>query len=295
MDVGIVDSYLIETTSAVNHKLEQLVPIQRFPHKLIYEAARYALLAPGKRIRPVLLLATSELFDVKQKSAITAACAFEMIHAYSLIHDDLPCMDNDDFRRGRPTLHRFYSEAIALLAGDFLLTHAFYCISHDEEINANQKIALIQLISQSAGGDGMIGGQLLDISVHKPDLLMLENLHSRKTGALIQAAIVGGAILGNVNQEQINSLAQLGKKLGLAFQIIDDILDVTASVEKHGRIVSTDAINAKTTYVTLLGLDQAKVAAKEAIEHCYAILDELPNKSFHLRSIVKKIASQFNS
>lgn len=277
----------------INHTLGLLVPENSSSHRHLYEAARYALLGPGKRIRPLLTMATAELFGISHEVSLVPACAIELIHAYSMIHDDLPCMDNDDYRRGRPTLHRIYSEAVALLAGDFLLTKAFESLSQTEFLSAQQKLQFIQKLSYAAGGECMIGGQLIDISCNPLSLISLQSLHQKKTGALILVALEFGCILGNASAIEIELLTKCGKELGIAFQIVDDILDVTASVEKHGKLVSSDITNQKTTYVSLLGLEEAKNSALLHLTNCKSYLSHFPNSEFLLsimESIFRKIA-----
>jgi geranylgeranyl diphosphate synthase, type II len=191
-------------------------------------AARYALFSGGKRLRPLLLLTTAEMFgsDVVEK-ALIPACAVEMIHTYSLIHDDLPCMDNDDWRRGKPTLHKVYGEWHALLTGDFLLTYTFELLSEAPLLTAEQKISLIRLLSHRAGASGMIGGQVIDLLSQDKEISWehLVQMHQGKTAALIAASIESGAIIGKARPSEVTQLSQLGRKLGLAFQLIDDLLD----------------------------------------------------------------------
>lgn len=266
-----ISSYLQAKSELIAHKLNELVSTNQQLAPLastqLFDAARYALMGGGKRLRPVLTLATAEAFGCRADAALTTACALEMIHTYSLIHDDLPCMDDDDFRRGKPTLHKAFTEAHAVLAGDYLLTYAFECVANDPQLEPDQKVALIALIAKSAGGEGMIAGQVMDIEAEGVDIDAdaMRSIHRHKTGALIAAAIECGGIIAGASAPQLASLRNFGTALGLAFQIIDDVIDVTDSQQKHGKTVASDEVNGKTTYVTLLGLDEARQAADELL------------------------------
>lgn len=265
--------YFAEKSALIEKHLDQLVPEQTVPYNALYQAARYSLLGGGKRLRPLLVLATAEMLGVKDLQALSAACALELIHTYSLIHDDLPCMDNDDFRRGKPSLHKKYSEGHAVLTGDFLLTHAFEIVVTDSWLSSEQKVQLVHTLATQSGGPGMIGGQLMDIQAEgkKIDLETLQTIHHYKTGALITASITCGAIIAEASSRDLEHLQKFGNDIGLAFQIIDDVLDVTASNEKHGKAVASDFTNNKSTYVSLLGLEKAQQTAEalylSAIEH----------------------------
>lgn len=233
-----------------------LLEYPQLPHHLLFESARYSLLSSGKRLRPLLTLATVQAFELPIEKALIPASALELIHTYSLIHDDLPCMDNDDWRRGKPSLHRAYPEGHALLTGDYLLTYAFELLSDAPLLSAEQKVALIQLLSKNAGGQGMIGGQVLDlISEGKAiDWPTLELMYMNKTAALITTALEFGAIIVEASSEDRAHLRTLGNHLGLAFQIIDDLLEEESPE-------SSDQKKKKATAVTLLGRDKAKERA----------------------------------
>lgn len=261
-------SYLKETQELIERNLEAIIPEKDVPHTRLFQAARYSLIGGGKRLRPVLTLATAKIFGICPSKALNAACAIEMIHTYSLIHDDLPCMDDDDFRRGKPSLHKAFGEGHAVLAGDYLLTFAFEVIARDVNISAEQKVSLISLLAKNSGGNGMIGGQILDIEAEGKNLNLdgLRQIHRFKTGAMITTAIEFGAIIANANADQHKNLRQFGDDIGLAFQIIDDVLDITASKQKHGKEMASDAINKKATYVSLLGLENARQSAFELLE-----------------------------
>ncbi len=269
-------NYLSVQACLVEKRLDQLVS-PNHEHPKLFLAARHALLNGGKRLRPILTLATTEMFGIDNQQALDAACAVEMIHTYSMIHDDLPCMDNDDYRRGRLTVHRQFDEGVAVLAGDYLLTYAFEILANLDHLSAEKKIQLISILSQRSGGEGMIGGQAIDLQFEgkKMTLPDLRDLHLKKTGALLTAAIEFGGIIGHASPTQMNYLTQYGMQLGLTFQIVDDILDVTSSQLKHGRQVSSDIANNKSTYVTLLGVEQAQYYAQECYEEALSALRHL--------------------
>ncbi len=261
--MGFADFTLIfMTLSLIEQRLNELIPSASSP---LVCAARYSLLAPGKRLRPQLVLAAAEAFGAKVENALDPACALEMIHTYSLIHDDLPCMDDDDLRRGMPSLHKVYGEAIALLAGDYLLTYAFEVLSKAPQLSAEQKIALIQTLSQAGGSEGMIGGQAIDIEAEgtEIDQEMLMKMHEGKTAALLAAALVSGAIIANAKDEEQQKMHQVGLKIGLAYQILDDILDATKTTEELGKPAGSDAKKNKPTAVTIYGLDGARKKLEE--------------------------------
>lgn len=273
-----ISQYLKSCSERIEQHLSQLIPERNVPYHTLISAARYSLLSGGKRLRPILALATTETLGGDVESALTAACALELIHTYSMIHDDLPCMDNDDFRRGKPTLHKVFPEGHAVLTGDFLLTHAFDLIANDVKLEANQRLELIKVLCQCSGGDGMIAGQVLDLQSEgqQIDLDKLCLIHRCKTGAMIRASIEFGGILANTSEHERQLLKSFGEDIGLAFQIVDDILDVTASKEKHGRAISSDLTNDKATYVSLLGLEQSRESAQMLFQSACKTLQQLP-------------------
>lgn len=256
----------------IEHHLDILVPDS---DSTLIQAARYALLGGGKRLRPKLTLAVTTHFNGDINKALTPACALEMIHCYSLIHDDLPCMDDDDFRRGKPTVHKQFGEAIAVLAGDYLLTRAFEVLSLPQDLKPEQQLALIKSLSSYANNDGMIGGQVLDIESGSSTftLMQLQEVHVKKTGALFSAAAVFGGIIANVDDDELERLHRYGGHIGLAFQIQDDINDILRSEEKHGSAIGSDARNRKTTYVTLVGINEAKRLAESERKKARACYD----------------------
>ncbi|KAA0966015.1 polyprenyl synthetase family protein [Sporosarcina sp. ANT_H38] len=219
----------------------------------------YSINAGGKRIRPLLVLATLDDLGAQSDDALTIACAVELLHTYSLIHDDLPCMDDDDFRRGKPTNHIVYGEAVAVLAGDALQTLAFGSLTHLVDTSAQDTLRIIRLLSDASGATGMVGGQMLDIEgeTKKLSLSELETIHVNKTGALLSFCIGAGAILAGLDEEKSAKLKDFAYHIGLAFQIQDDILDITSTTEELGKTVGSDAISEKSTYPSLLGLEGA--------------------------------------
>lgn len=287
---------LIHTTELIEEVLDDLVPLTHLPHNEIFAAARYSLLAGGKRLRPLLALVTAEMLGCSSNQAIVAACTLEMIHTYSLIHDDLPCMDDDDFRRGKPSLHKAYPEGVAVLAGDYLLTYAFEVLANTKELSEEQKIKLISTLAKNSGGHGMIAGQIMDITFgdKEIDLHQLQEIHLKKTGMLIAASLEFGAILGNADEKTQELLKQFGLHLGLAFQIADDILDVTSSKEKHGREIASDQINGKTTYVSLLGLEESQKLVESITKNALCSLNSLPYDTSALQSLALSLINRTN-
>ncbi len=244
------------------------------------EAMRYSALAGGKRIRPVLCLTVAEAAGLESEAVLRAGCAYELIHTYSLIHDDLPAMDNDDFRRGQPTNHKVYGEATAILAGDGLLTMAFAWLASltGSGVAAEKVVKIIALAAEAAGHDGMVGGQMLDIAWEKQraELPVLESIHRRKTGALIRAPILTGAILAGVAADHYEVLDRYSGRIGLLFQIVDDILDVVGDAQSLGKTTGRDALLEKSTYPSLLGLDGARDYAARVHAEAIALVAQLP-------------------
>ncbi len=245
--------------------LSEYMKVENNPQKKIYEAEEYSLMAGGKRLRPVIMMMTAKMCGKSPELVIPFAVAIEMIHTYSLIHDDLPAMDNDDLRRGKPTNHKVYGEAMAILAGDALLTKAFEVVASfsDETVSKERVLRAISTLAVSAGDNGMIGGQVVDIESRNEDAELLKYLHSLKTGALIRASGVIGAILAGSTEEEIKAVESFCDNLGIAFQIQDDILDVTGTEAELGKPIGSDAENDKSTYVTLFGIEKAEKLAEE--------------------------------
>lgn len=286
-----IDDYLQAKRDTIEKALDTFVSVKDVTHSQLYQAARYSLLGGGKRLRPILALAAAEAYGAPEQYALSTACALEMIHTYSLIHDDLPCMDNDDFRRGKPSLHKAYNEGHAVLTGDYLLTKAFEVVSDDPHLDPLKKIELIQQLSKGSGCQGMVAGQVLDIEAEGKliDLASLQRIHHYKTGALIQTSILCGAIIGNATIKERECLSAFGKEIGLAFQIVDDLLDVISIQEKRGGHVASDSANKKTTYVTLLGVDGSKQAAEGLLQSALGHLESSGLNFNNLRQIALRL------
>ena len=267
---------------------------QTIPHRL-HEAMRYAAQGGGKRIRPLLVYAAGQLRDDKENGEAldAAAVAIECIHAYSLVHDDLPCMDDDDLRRGRPTVHKAFDEATALLVGDALQTRAFEILANSN-CDAQIKINMIAALAAASGSRGMAGGQAIDLeSVGKKlDLSGLKQMHAMKTGALLSCAVELGGICANLSAAQMSHLTSYAKALGLAFQIVDDVLDATADSQTLGKTAGKDAAANKPTYVTLMGLDYAQKQAKELQEVAIASLDSFGASAQALKDLALLVVNR---
>ncbi len=272
-----LNALLKDYKQMVENRIEELFPEADCSYNEVIKAARYSLLNGGKRIRPVIMMEFCKLCGGNSEDALDFAVALEMIHTYSLIHDDLPCMDNDDMRRGKPSCHKAFGEDIALLCGDALLTEAFF-VASNANVSADKRLNAISFLSTNAGVHGMIGGQVLDLSFeeNKPDAAALQDMYMRKTGALlIAAASIGCISAGKYDQETLKSAAKYGYNLGLAFQIVDDILDVTANEEVLGKPVGSDDKNNKTTFVSLYGLSEAFAIAAQLSNSALDALDEI--------------------
>ena len=269
-------------------------PVTSDPASLVREAMRYSLLAEGKRVRPILTLAFCELCGGEVERALLFACAIEMVHTYSLIHDDLPCMDDDDLRRGNPTNHKVYGESIALLAGDGLLTKAFEVALSAQDQTAALQAALI--LAQCAGDAGMVGGQCADLTSEgeQVDLELLRAMDMGKTVALIDAACRMGCVAGNGDKKLLKAAARYAEGLGMAFQIRDDILDVRGSVERLGKNVGMDSIRDKRNYVSLLGIEKAQALVDEYTASAVAALGEFPGDTTFLRELALFLAQREN-
>ncbi|MDL4841596.1 polyprenyl synthetase family protein [Aquibacillus rhizosphaerae] len=257
-NTNTLTEYLTERQKFVNDEITNLIKQMDAPLQL-KDSMLYSMEAGGKRLRPILMMASCESYGGNYKSVMTIAVALEMIHTYSLIHDDLPAMDDDNFRRGKPTNHRKFDEATAILAGDGLLTHSFTVISEDNQLTSDQKVFLIQELANASGPTGMVAGQILDIEGEKVETSLedLEEIHLLKTGQLIKFAIVSGAYIGGASTHQLESINDFAYYLGLIFQVQDDILDVSGDQELMGKPVGSDENNFKSTYPKLLGLEGA--------------------------------------
>ena len=274
--------------------LQQYLPMQKGYQKIIMEAMAYSLLAGGKRLRPMLMKETYELFGGSSKALEPFMAAIEMIHTYSLVHDDLPAMDNDEYRRGRKTTHVVYGEDMAILAGDALLNYAFettvkaFVLEPEESLTIGRAIGVL---GTKAGIYGMIGGQVIDVqktgqAVEKE---VLDTIYELKTSALIEASMMIGAILGGASEEEVRVVEQVAKNVGIAFQIQDDILDVTSTEEVLGKPILSDEKNEKTTYVTLFGIERAAQIVEERSQYAIEQLRSLPGKNEYLEQLLLQL------
>ncbi|MCC6850587.1 MAG: polyprenyl synthetase family protein [Deltaproteobacteria bacterium] len=292
-----VEAYLGERRTLVDATLAGILrPSEGTPPRLL-EAMRYAVLSGGKRVRPILALAACEAAPADERHALPFACAIELIHAYSLVHDDLPAMDDDALRRGRPTVHVQYGEALAILVGDALLTEAFRVAADGARaagVDAERALAMIERLAVAAGAAGMVGGQVADLEAEggRPDRATVEAIHRRKTAALISAAIDVGALAGGADGARREALADYGRALGLAFQIADDILDATAPSAVTGKREGGDAAHGKATYPAALGIDGARAAARELLGRCLAATEALGDPADPLRAIARFVVGR---
>lgn len=290
-------AYLEEIKNLVDASLDQyLPPAEKFP-KSVHQAMRHILFAGGKRVRPILALSAGEMVGGTINSILPCACALEFIHTYSLIHDDLPAMDNDDYRRGILTTHKKFGEAIAILAGDALLTEAFRLLSCEKVTKSFPPKVLIEVINEvalAAGSGGMIGGQVVDMESEgrEIDLPLLEYIHTHKTGALILVSVRMGAKLGGGKAEEIEALTKYGESVGLAFQITDDLLNIEGKKEELGKNPGTDAAKSKATYPQLLGLSESKRRAEDLISSAHIALEPFGPKAETLKEIANFIISR---
>ncbi|MEA5552069.1 farnesyl diphosphate synthase [Anabaena cylindrica UHCC 0172] len=288
-------SYLKERQKLCDNALDQAIPVV-YPEK-IYEAMRYSLLAGGKRVRPILCLATSEMIGGTIEMAMPTACAVEMIHTMSLIHDDLPAMDNDDYRRGKLTNHKVYGEDIAILAGDGLLALAFEFVATQTPQNVPRERALqvIARLGKALGAAGLVGGQVVDLDSEGKSDISLETLnfiHNHKTAALLEACVVCGGVIAGASAEDVEKLTRYSQNIGLAFQIIDDILDITSTQEQLGKTAGKDLKAEKVTYPSLWGIDESRVKAQQLVESACAELVSYGDKAIPLQAIAHYIVSR---
>jgi geranylgeranyl diphosphate synthase type II len=290
--------YLSERCQLVDEALEKYLPGEDELPFLLHKAMRYSVFAGGKRVRPILMLAACDAVGGDIGEVMPAACAMEMIHTYSLIHDDLPAMDNDDFRRGVPTNHKVFGEATAILAGDALLTEAFALLSYQEPggtLDLAKRLQVISEIARCAGSRGMIGGQVVDMeSEGKKEVNMatVQYIHTHKTGALIKASVRAGALLGNAGEDDENALIRYGEAVGLAFQIADDILDLEGTTEQIGKDAGSDLERGKATYPAVLGINESKMHASELVKDALDALSGFDEKADPLREIARYIVNR---
>lgn len=292
-----LDEYIAERVAIIDAALDRTLPAaERLPTSL-HQAMRYSIFAGGKRIRPLLMIAACEAVGGKVESVLSAACAMEMIHTYSLIHDDLPAMDDDDYRRGRLTNHKVFGEATAILAGDALLTQAFILLattSQGDVVSAADRLRVLQIIATAAGSLGMVGGQVVDMESEgkSVDLPIVEYIHTHKTGALILASIQAGAIFGGADSHAFAALTRYGECAGLAFQIADDILDIVGDQSLLGKDVGSDVHRGKATYPALLGLAESRRRSEELRDLAIDALLPLKAEAEPLRALVSFIVDR---
>lgn len=287
-----VADYLAEQQQLVERTLDRWVPPETTPPEVIHKAMRYSLFAGGKRIRPILSIAAANAVTHAPAGAEDAACALELIHTYSLIHDDLPALDNDDLRRGRPTCHKVFGEAMAILAGDALLTLAFEVLARLPELDGCRQARLVcELATASGTVGGMIGGQVHDLEGERqsPSAEMLERIHRAKTGALLKASVRIGAIYAGAEDAQLEALSRYGEHVGLAFQIVDDLLDVEQSSAELGKTAGKDQRQHKITFPAVYGLDRSHRMAEEQRLAALAALDSFDGRADPLRQLADRI------
>lgn len=288
-----VRAYASRVRASVEAKLDELVPAETEDPPAVHAAVRWSLFAPAKRFRPLLVFAAGESFGATSEKLLRTACAFELIHTYSLIHDDLPAMDDDDLRRGRPTCHVRFGEAAAILAGDALQALAFQAIAEDETLDAPLRVSLVSLLARASGTPaGMVAGQAHDLSAEaRADVSgeELERIHRRKTGALIAASARAGALVAGANDSDAEAVTRYALDLGLLFQITDDLLDVTASAADLGKTPGKDARSQKATYPALYGFEAARALAREVYERACAELDALDTPTPMLRGLARLV------
>lgn len=281
----------------INNKLLEYLPDKNNLQKTVVEAMEYSLKAGGKRIRPVLVLEFCRVCGGDINKALPFACAIEMSHTYSLIHDDLPCMDDDDFRRGRPSNHVVFGEAMATLAGDALLTRAFEIMLAPEtvkNVGADKAVKAAACLADNLGVYGMVGGQVIDLESENKIVGqdVLDNMHKLKTGALITACAEIGCIIAGASEDKIKAAVNYAKAIGLAFQIVDDILDVTSTTEKLGKKVGSDKDENKSTYVSIMGLEKSRQTVKELTDKALSALDEFGDDNEFLKNLAISLANR---
>jgi geranylgeranyl diphosphate synthase type II len=290
-----IAQYFNQKSAQVDQWLDRLLPSESEAPSIIHRAMRYSIFAGGKRLRPILTIATGEIFGADERELLPAACSIEMIHTYSLIHDDLPAMDNDDLRRGMPTCHVKFGEAMAILAGDALLTQAFLTLADSDASNAQRKLRVISEVAHSAATTGaLIGGQVMDLQSEGKPITgkQLEEIHSAKTGALIRCAVRIGAIIGGASEDELRSLTKYGEKAGLAFQVADDLLDETATSEELGKTAGKDVASQKATYTALYGIDGARQMASRLCSEAIGALRKLRRNTSELEAIARFIVER---
>ena len=290
----MLKDYCRSRVALIEAELDKLIDAVGTQPPMIFEAMHYSLFAGGKRLRPILLMAAADAVGGDGSHYMHTACGLEMIHTYSLIHDDLPAMDDDDLRRGKPTNHKVFGEGIAVLAGDGLLTAAFEVMLSQPGVKPDVLVRVVRSIAAAAGATGMVGGQVIDLMSEgrSIDAATLKYMHQAKTGALFRAAITSGAILAGASAQQVTSLSEYAEQFGLAFQITDDVLDVAGSTEDIGKPVGSDEKNNKVTYVTLYSLSEAENMARKAVESALAALSGFGGEADVLRELVSYLVNR---
>jgi geranylgeranyl diphosphate synthase type II len=287
--------HLARQQQLIDRELERLVPAESTPPETIHRAMRYSLFAGGKRVRPVLCMEAARAISDAPRGIETAACSLEFVHTYSLIHDDLPALDNDDYRRGKLTSHKVFGEAMAILAGDALLTLAFETLSKMDGVTDDRKTRIIAELATAAGTvGGMIGGQVADLEGEgkPPDARLLATIHHAKTGALLRASVRMGAIYAGAGDEQLDAISRYGEHVGLAFQIVDDILDVEESSESLGKTAGKDAQQKKITFPAVYGLDESRRMAESERLSAHQALDMFGERAGRLRELADLIVQR---
>jgi geranylgeranyl diphosphate synthase type II len=289
-----LSEYLVQQQKLVDGELDRLVPVETVAPATIHRAMRYSLFAGGKRIRPILCMEAARTVADDVDSAVTPACSLELIHTYSLIHDDLPALDNDDYRRGKLTNHKVFGEAMAILAGDSLLTLAFQVLAQLDASAESKSAMLLELSRASGTVGGMIGGQVADLEGEgkTPTAELLESIHRAKTGALLRASLRLGALYAGADDEQYAALSEYGAHIGLAFQIVDDVLDVEQSSEALGKTAGKDAQQNKITFPAVYGLDESRRMAAEQCNYAHAAVGMFGDRALRLRELADLIVSR---
>ena len=287
--------FLAEQQKLVDTALDRLTPSESTLPETIHRAMRYSLFAGGKRIRPILCMQAAAAVADDASGVVRAACSLEMIHTYSLIHDDLPALDNDDFRRGKPTCHKVFGDAMAILAGDALFTLAIQTLVRIEGLDAQRKVALIEELSFASGTvEGMIGGQVTDIEGERqpPTAELLDRIHRAKTGALLRASVRMGAICAGASETQMGAISSYGEHAGLAFQIVDDILDIEESSEALGKTAGKDVAQGKITFPAVYGLEESRAMAQDQCRQSHQSLEPFGNRARRLHQIADLIVQR---
>jgi geranylgeranyl diphosphate synthase type II len=294
-----IRAYLAQKRAAVDRTLEALVPAATTFPPTVFEAMRYSLFAGGKRVRPILAIAAAESLGARTTGLLPIAGSLELIHTYSLIHDDLPSMDDDDFRRGLPTCHKAYGEAIAILAGDGLLNMAFEVLADARRfktVTTGRMIAIMREIAHAAGVFGMVGGQVVDMESEGKDVDFptLEFIHTHKTGALIRASARVGALYAKANEQRLKALTRYGEYVGLAFQIADDILDIVGNQQDLGKDVGGDIKKGKKTFPSFYGLEESRRRAREVVDKALLSIQRFDRRADPLRELAKHVITRVN-